>query len=273
MKPYYQNELTTIYNGDCLKVMDYLIEQGIKVDAIITSPPYDDIKNYNDTLIWDFNKFKEVANKINNLLSDGGVVIWVVGDKTKNGSESMTSFKQAIYFNDIGLNLHDTMIYKKKNYVPLTHNRYEQEFEYMFCFSKGKPKTFNPIKIPCTYAGTETYGKPSYYKTDDDDLTKTKEKLVINENKIKGNIFEYNTGSLFTGNIKHPAMFPFKLAEDMVTSWTNKNDLVLDCFSGSFTTNVISEQLGRRSIGIELEQKYCDIGIKRLNSLQLKMDI
>ena len=273
IKPYYKNELTTIYNGDCLEVMDYLIEQDIKFDAIITSPPYDDIKNYNKTLEWNFEKFKKVSNRLYNLLKKGGVIIWVVGDKTSNGSESLTSFKQAIYFNEIGLNLHDTMIYKKKNYTPLTHNRYEQEFEYIFCFSKGKPITFNPIKIPCTYAGTETFGKPSYYKTNDDKPIKSKNKLIINDYKIKGNIFEYNTGSMFTGNINHPAMFPFGLAEDMIKSWTNKNDLILACFAGSFTTNVISEQLGRRSIGIELEQKYCNIGIKRLQSLQMRLDI
>jgi site-specific DNA-methyltransferase (adenine-specific) len=273
MKPYYENDLTTIYNGNCLEVMDNLIEEGTKVDCVITSPPYDDIKNYNNTLSWNFDIFKKVAKRLYELLNVGGTIIWVVGDKTHNGSESLTSFNQVIYFNSIGFNLHDTMIYRKKNYVPLTHNRYEQEFEYIFVLTKGKIKTFNPIKIQCKYAGTSTYGKPSYYKNEDDTLTNTKEKLIINDYKIKGNIFEYNTGSMYTGNIKHPAMFPFDLAKDMIQSWTNKGDIILDCFAGSFTTNVFSEQMNRINIGIELETKYCDIGIDRLSKLQMRMDI
>lgn len=252
-----------LYNGDCLEIIDKLIEQGIKVDAVITSPPYDNIKNYNNTLNWNLEVFKEVANRLYKILKDGGVVIWIVSDKTKNGSESLTSFKQAIYFNQIGFNLHDTMIYRKLNYTPLTHNRYEQEFEYMFCFSKGKPKAFNPIKIPCKWAGTETWGESSFYKTDSDDLTKVGKKK-INDFKIKGNIFEYQTGSVKTGKIKHPAMFPLELAEDMIKSFTNENDLVLDCFLGSGTTGVACKNLNRNFIGIEIDQNYFKIAKERL---------
>ena len=123
-----------------------------------------------------------------------------MADKTKNGSESGTSFRQALYFNEIGFNIHDTMIYKKLNYVPLTHNRYEQEFEYMFCFSKGKPKTFNPIKIPCKYAGQETWGNSSFYKTDSDELTNVGKKK-INDEKIKAHFDEVLNDAL-NNNVK-----------------------------------------------------------------------
>lgn len=252
-----------LYKGDCLEVMDELIAKGVVVDAIITSPPYDDTKNYNNSLSWNFEIFKNIADKLNLILNDGGVIIWVVGDKTKSGSETLTSFKQALYFNEIGLNMHDTMLYRKLNYTPLTHRRYEQEFEYMFCLSKGKPKTFNPIKIPCKYAGTETWGESSYYKTDDDNLTKTKKKIISDE-KIKGNIFEYRTGSTKTGKIKHPAMFPLDLAEDMIKSWSNENDLVLDCFMGSGTTGVACKNLNRNFIGIELDENYFNIAKDRI---------
>jgi len=258
-----------LYKGNCLTVMDELISKGIKVDAIITSPPYDDTKNYNNSLNWNFDIFKNVANKLYKSINDGGIIIWVVGDKTKNGSESGTSFRQALYFMDLGLKLHDTMLYRKLNYTPLTHRRYEQEFEYMFCFSKGKPKTFNPIKIPCKWAGTETWGEASYYKTDDDELTKTNKK-VINDKKIKGNIFEYRTGSTKTGNVKHPAMFPLELAEDMVKSWTNKGDVILDAFMGSGTTGVACKNLCRDFIGIEIDNKYFDIAKKRIKDTVVK---
>ena len=180
-----------LYNDDCLKVMKELPDKCI--DMTLTSPPYDDVRNYKNSLLWNFDIFRLVADELYRITKDGGVVIWVVGDKTKNGSETGTSFKQAIYFNDIGFNIYDTMIYKKLNFAPLSHRRYEQEFEYMFCFSKGKPKTFNPIMIPCKWAGTETWGKTSFYKTDNDETTAIG-KVKIKDEKIKGNIFEYRTG-------------------------------------------------------------------------------
>ncbi len=250
-----------IINGDCIEELKKIPDKSI--DCIVTSPPYDDLRNYNNSLCWNFEIFKKVANELFRVIKDGGVVIWVVADKTQNGSESGTSFKQALYFKNIGFNIHDTMIYKKLNYTPLTHNRYEQEWEYMFCFSKGKPKTFNPIRVPCKYAGTETWGKSSFYKTDSDSLTKI-EKKRINDTKIKGNIFEYRTGSTKTGKIKHPAVFPLELAKDQISSWTNEEDIVLDCFMGSGTTGVACAKLNRNFIGIEIVKEYCDIAEARI---------
>lgn len=249
--------------GDCVAEMQK-IESG-SVDLVITSPPYDDLRNYNNSLVWNLDVFKNVANGLFRVVKDGGVVIWVVADKTINGSETGTSFRQALYFMEIGFNLHDTMIYRKLNYVPLTHNRYEQEWEYMFCFSKGKPNTFNPIKVPCKYAGTESWGAPSFYKTDSDELTITQKK-VIGDTKIKGNIFEYRTGSTQTGKIKHPAMFPLDLARDQVISWTNEGDLVLDIFMGSGTTGVACKELNRNFIGIEIVEDYYNIAKDRIGN-------
>ena len=249
--------------GDCVAEMQK-IESG-SVDLVITSPPYDDLRNYNNSLVWNLDVFKNVANGLFRVVKDGGVVIWVVADKTINGSETGTSFRQALYFMEIGFNLHDTMIYRKLNYVPLTHNRYEQEWEYMFCFSKGKPNTFNPIKVPCKYAGTESWGAPSFYKTDSDELTITQKK-VIGDTKIKGNIFEYRTGSTQTGKIKHPAMFPLDLARDQVISWTNEGDLVLDICMGSGTTGVACKELNRNFIGIEIVEDYYNIAKDRIGN-------
>lgn len=254
--------------SDCLESMKDIKSES--VDLVITSPPYDDIKNYNNSLNWNFNIFTKVANNLYRILKNGGCIIWVVADKTEKGSESCTSFKQAIYFKEnLGLNLHDTMIYKKLNYVPLTHNRYEQEFEYIFCFSKGKPKTFNPIKIPCKYAGTQTWGNAKYYKTSSDDLT-TVEKYVVHNTKIKGNIFEYRVGSTKTGKIKHPAMFPLDLAVDQIKSWSNEGDIILDPFMGSGTTGVACINTNRNFIGIEIDEKYFNIAKERIEKAQNK---
>ena len=138
--------------GDNKVLLKQLDDESI--DLVVTSPPYDNLRTYDNTMeCWGWDDFVVVANELKRALKPGGVIIWVVGDATMNGSETGTSFKQALYFKEIGLNLHDTMIYHKENYTPLTHNRYEQCFEYMFCFSKGKPKTFNPIKVKSKLGG------------------------------------------------------------------------------------------------------------------------
>ncbi len=139
--------INKIYNECCLETMSRM-DDGL-IDLVITSPPYDNIRKYKG---FEF-EFKKIAKELYRVLKDGGIVVWIVGDQTINGSESGTSFKQALYFKRIGFNIHDTMIYVKNNFMPLTHNRYDQAFEYMFILSKGRPQTFNPIKIDCMYKG------------------------------------------------------------------------------------------------------------------------
>ena len=252
--------INKIYTEDCLSTMSSFPDRYI--DMVLTSPPYDNLREYKG---YTFN-FKQTANELFRILKDGGVIIWVVGDQTKNGSESGTSFMQALYFKELGLNIHDTMIYRKLNYTPLTHNRYEQEWEYMFCFSKGKPKTFNPIKIPCKYAGQETWGSPKLYKDASGNLTEI-EKYKIGEEKIKGNIFEYRTGSTTqTGRIKHPAMFPEQLALDQVRSWSQEGNLVYDPFMGSGTTAIACIKQNRNFVGSEISPEYVEIANERIKN-------
>lgn len=256
-----------LYKGDCLEIMDTLIAMGVKVDAVLTSPPYDDLREYNGNVSqWTFEKFKLIADNLYKILSDNGVMIWVVGDKTKNGSESGTSFKQALYFKEIGFNLHDTMLYKKANFVPLTHNRYEQCFEYMFVLSKGKPKTFNPILIPCKNAGKiEKYGLERRGLLDKNQSMRLYKETCYKptkETKIHENIFEYTVGAEKTG---HPAVFPLQLAKDQIQSWSNEGDTILDPFMGSGTTGVACKRLGRNFIGIELDDNYFNIAKERIN--------
>lgn len=244
---------------DCLEGLKLLDDECI--DLTVTSPPYDDLRKYNG-YTWDF---ESIAKELYRVMKNGGVVVWVVGDATKNGSESGTSFKQALFFKSIGFNLHDTMIYQKQNYVPLTHNRYEQEFEYMFVFSKGKPKTFNPIKVPCKYAGTETWGNVTFHKTNDSGLVNCGKKKV-NDFKQHGNIFCYQTGKVKSNGVKHPAPFPEQLANDHIITWSNEGDVVLDCFMGSGTTAVTSIKNNRNYIGFEISKEYCEIAKQRIES-------
>ena len=249
--------INKIHNENCLDTMARMKDNFI--DLTLTSPPYDNLRTYNG---YSFD-FESVAKELYRITKNGGVVVWVVGDATIKGSETGTSFKQALYFKEIGFNLHDTMIYIKKRIVPLTHKRYEQGFEYMFVFVKGKLKTFNPIKIPCKYAGTETWGKASYHKTNSSGLVKT-DKKRINEFKQKQNFWEYLNAK--DKNFKHPAPFPEQLAKDHIISWTNERDLVYDCFMGSGTTAKMCLKNNRDFIGSEISKEYCEITNKRIGN-------
>lgn len=244
---------TGIICGDSSEVLKTLEPESI--DLVVTSPPYDNLRTYNG---YSFD-FEAIAGELARVLKPGGVIVWVVGDATIKGSETGTSFSQALHFMSLGLNLHDTMIYQKQNPIPLTHNRYEQGFEYMFVLSKGRPKTFNPILIPTKNPGATSSRKTQKQMSAkrariDDVKTKT--------NKIKTNIFIYAVGLGGTDN--HPAPFPDKLAVDHIRSWSNEGDTVLDPFNGSGTTTKMAYQLNRNYIGIEISQEYCDIANKRL---------
>lgn len=187
----------------------------------------------------------------------GGVIVWVVGDATVNGSETGTSFKQALYFKELGFNLHDTMIYCKKNPIPLTHNRYEQQFEYMFVLSKRKPKMFNPILEECKSAGNLQPKRAFWQTPNDQEMSLAHSSNPVKETRRKYNIWQYSVG--VTKGRKHPAPFPYQLAYDHIISWSNENDLVLDPFVGSGTTCLAAKSLGRDYIGIDISQEYCDI--------------
>lgn len=257
-----------LHNDDCINIMQKMITDDVKVDLTVTSPPYDNLRSYEDEVSWDFDKFKEVADKLYEVTADGGVVVWVVNDQVKKGSETGSSFRQALYFKEIGFNLHDTMIFQKANYIPLTHNRYEQSFEYMFCFSKGRPKTFNPIMIPCKNAGKlESYGIERRSLLDKNQAMRAPEGktfMATKDTKYHPNIFTYSLGGQKTG---HPAAFPDKLAEDQIISWTNEGDLVFDPFMGSGTTGKMALLNKRRFIGVELVKNYYDISVKRIEEI------
>ena len=243
------------YQGDCLEVMKGIDDKSI--DLTVTSPPYDNLRTYKG---YTFN-FKEIAKELYRITKDGGVVVWVVGDATIKGSETGTSFKQALYFKEIGFNLHDTMIYQKLNYPPLTHNRYEQCFEYMFVLSKGKPKVFKPTMVETKHKGRIPSGT-FYHKSSQNTPTKANNNKTVNEFKIKQNIFDYVVGGKKDG---HPAPFPEKLAEDHILSWSNEGDIVFDPMAGSGTTLKMAKKNNRNFIGCEISQEYCDIIKERVN--------
>lgn len=244
-------ELNQIYCGDHLKVMQDIDAESI--DLVVTSPPYDNLRTYKG---YSFD-FERLAKDLFRVIKKGGVVVWVVGDQTINGSETGTSFRQALYFKDIGFNLHDTMIWEKSSYVPLTHNRYEQCFEYMFILSKGKPKSFIPIMMDCIFADRKSTGT---FRHDSNNLSK-RHKNAVNKKKICKNVIIFPVTKKADG---HPAAFPKELADWHIISWSNENDIVLDPMCGSGTTCKMAKVNNRNFIGIDISPEYYDIARQRL---------
>lgn len=255
---YYKNKFGMILCGDCVEIMRQMDDACI--DLTVTSPPYDNLRTYNGYCF----DFENVAKELYRVTKDGGVVVWVVGDATVKGSETGTSFKQALFFKECGFNLHDTMIYAKANPMPCKSKRYTPAFEYMFVFSKGQPKTFNPIMEDCKFAGKKSARTVIYA----DGTRKHYNKGFYKDTKVKRNVFEYNVGTGKDRGIKHPAVFPEQLANDHIISWSNPNEIVFDPFMGSGTTAKMAMLNNRRFIGCEISEEYCNIIKDRLNNVQ-----
>lgn len=253
--------------GDCIEKMKDIPENSI--DMVMTSPPYDNVRDYGkDFTGWGEHIWKPVLGGIFRVLKDGGVCVWVVGDATINGSETGTSFRQALYWMEIGGKLHDTMIYIKNGGINSgSLNAYQQKFEYMFVLSKGKPRAINLIK-----------DRPNKYVEDRIKRKKMKDGTYKEQHfktKHFGTRYNYWIYDIGSGKstkdkiaFKHPAIFPEKLAKDHIISWSNKGDTILDPFMGSGTTGVACYDLGRDFIGIELDEGYFKIAQTRIQEAQ-----
>jgi len=257
-------ELNTCYNENCLDTMAKMPD--CFVDLTVTSPPYDDLRKYKG---FSFD-FESVSKELYRVTKKGGTVVWVVGDKTIKGCETGTSFRQALGFMDAGFNLSDTMIFEKTNPLPTDKKyRYYQCFEYMFVLTKGKAKTFNPQTEPTV--GTGKKYKSSWGRDETDKMIiSTGKERVVSDKKCRRNIFRYgislNVATKDKFAFKHPAIFPEKLAEDHIISWSNEGDLVYDCFAGSGTTAKMSIINKRNWIASEMSKDYCEIIAERTQS-------
>ena len=264
--------LGKINNDDCIRFIKKLPDNCI--DLTVTSPPYDDLRTYENTLVWDYNTFIKVARELYRVTKKGGVVVWVIGDKTDKGNKSLTSFKHALYFQEVGFNIYDVIIYEKSGSAPPHPNRYFNSFEYMFVMSKGKPKTINLLKDKKnSCAGMSSSGT----RREKDGSLTTKGKKVINEYGIRTNIWKYNNGGGFSSKDKiayeHPATFPEKLVEDHIKSWSHRGDVVFDPFGGSGTTAKISIKLDRKWLYVEKVEKYCDVAKRRIENMVVDLDV
>lgn len=233
------------------------------VDLTVTSPPFDELRTY-DGFSFDF---EAIASQLYRVTKLGGVVVWVVADATIKGSETGTSFRQALRFMELGFNLHDTMIYKRNAVKMPDKNRYFNCFQYMFVLSKGAPQTVNLIKDH----KNKTAGKKANtrYQREPDGSMSERQPYCRPEYSVRWNIWTYDVGSLIMAEdrlwVSHPAIFPLKLAEDHIQSWSNPGDVVLDPMCGSGQTLIAAKRLGRDYVGMDVSQKYCDLAAQRLN--------
>lgn len=277
-------DINKIYNEDCLETMRRMLDNS--VDMVMTSPPYDDMdEDFNPIpkrglrdykgYSWDF---KAIAKEIYRVLKDGGVLVWVVNDLTIDGKETLSSCYQKIYFNKVGFNIHDTMIYSKAGIQYPTHTRYYPRFEYMFILTKGSPKTYNPIKDRRNkYYDTVISGRERNKNGELTEMSGSKKRRRIKEFGVRWNIWEYATGwkhsyseSYLRG---HSAIFPEKLAEDHIISWSNSGDLIYDPFMGAGTTAKMAKLNHRNFIGSEISKEYWDLADRRIRETLLPIDI
>ncbi len=257
-------ELDKIISGDSAVVLQSFPSDYI--DLTVTSPPYDNLRTYNGFTF----DFETIARELFRVTKAGGVVVWVVGDATIKGSETLTSFRQALYFQSIGFNVHDTMIWRKTNPTPTDPRigRYTQSFEYMFVFSKGKP-VHNLQRTPCKMAGQVVNSiTASQLKKDgsvrSDRVSKRKD-VPVQDTKIFDNVWDIAVRSK---NLGHPAAFPELIAERNILSWSNEGDTVLDCFCGSGTTPKMAKLLNRHYIGIDTSAEYVALANERLAQVE-----
>ena len=254
----------TLYLGDCLEILPTLGP----FDAVVTSPPYDNLRDYGGHEAPDL---LAVIERIARLLTVGGVCVWNVADATIDGSETGSSFRQALQAKASGLRIHDTMIYCKEGVTFPDAGRYHPAFEYMFVFSQGKPKHFNGIRDwPNKWAGTPMHGTDRNADGSTSTISgvgKPVPKLGLRRNW-------WVLSNAYNGNTKgHPAPMPYRMASDHVETWTDIGDTVADPFMGSGTTGVACAKLGRKFIGIEIEPKYFDIACKRIEEAYAQPDM
>jgi site-specific DNA-methyltransferase (adenine-specific) len=265
--------INEIINIDAVEGLKKLDDESI--DMVLTSPPYDNLRTYENKCVWNFEKFKQIANELKRVLKDGGVIVWNVNDSVIDGSETLTSFKQALYFHEnLNLKHFDTMIFSKPALGARGDNRgYWQTFEYMFIISKGRPKTINLIKDHKNKESRDCDSSRVRLKTGE---LVDKKRTGYGEFGRRTNVWSYLVGkNLGTKDDVswHPATFPEQLAKDHIYSWTNENDTVLDPFSGSGTTAIAAYLMKRNFIGFEINENYFKQSKKRLEERTAQLSL
>lgn len=262
----YELPTNQIICGDSALVLKTFPDNCIPLT--ICSPPYDKLRANNEYKA-EFD-FETIAKELLRVTKPGGVLVWVVGNMVlpHGQGETDTAEQQIINFKRFGWIKHDTMIYVKDSRYP-EKTRYRQAWEYMIVFSKGEPVVKNLLKDHKTVSYyNHKWRKNHAGNRQEDGEIKAHNDYEVQPFATRENVWFYHNGYLKTTPDKiayeHPAIFPDKLAQDHIKSWSNEGDIVLDCFAGSGTTLKAAAKLRRKYIGIEKSQEYIEIAKKRL---------
>ena len=254
-------ELDQIYTGDARELAKGIPDGS--VDLVVTSPPYDNMRAYKGFTF----DFEGIAKELYRITKPGGVVVWVVGDATIDGSETGTSFRHALHFREIGFNIHDTMIYEKSGSLVVgSLYTYRQIFEYMFVFSRGKPARINLIADKQSLVAGKKSGTTGTRRVDG--VHRDKQALFTKDRVVRNNIWRIHAGNNGDDYPNPPAVFPESLARDHILTWSNPGDVVLDPMCGSGTTCKMAKQQGRRWIGFDISPEYCELARRRVAETQ-----
>jgi len=260
---YYEDDSVTIYHGDCRDILPTLEP----VDLVVTSPPYGSMRDYDERLNFEW---KSCVQLIPPVLVEGGVVMWNVDNQTVNGSETGDAFRQILHMMDIGrLRLHDTMIYIKQGVTYPDSNRYLPGFEYMFILSKGSPNVFEGLRDrPNITAGTKVHGV--LREADGTQHLHNRHGEIVEPFGLRFNYWSIPSATRVNS---HPAVMPYKMANGQILTWSHPGMMVLDPFMGSGTTLRAAKDLGRKAIGIEIEERYCEIAAKRMSQSVMALEV
>lgn len=265
-----------IHCGNCADFMRHKLQPEC-IDLTVTSPPYDNLRDYRGYRFG----FEEVARALYRVTKPGGVVVWVIGDKIgrngagarapAQGGKSLTSFRQGLFFQELGFRMHDVMIYQKKNTPFMRRNAYTNCYEFMFVLSKGAPATFNPLRVKTARSGFEML----VHNKGPDGINK-KTRAELKREKTKNNVWQYAVGLGGTTKdriaFQHPAVFPEQLAADHILSWTNPGDVVFDPMCGSGTTCKMAHMHRRVWLGVDVSEEYVAIARQRLQAAGAKLN-
>lgn len=252
----------TILHSDALIALPDLAEGS--VDLTVFSPPYDGIREYGKNWRLDY---KALGSELLRVTADGGVCAVVIGDGTKDFAKSLTTFRWAVDWVDrAGWRLFECCIYQRHgNPGAWWSQRFRVDHEFILIFFKGsRPRHFDKttLMVPSKHAGKVYSGT--------DRLTnggfKKIEPKAVNDMKCRGTLWEYSTSNT-EGNrtkLEHPATYPDSLAEDLIVCFSKPGDLVLDPMCGSGTTCVMAAKNKRAFLGIEINQEYHRISMKRM---------
>jgi adenine-specific DNA-methyltransferase len=261
LEPYYDDGQITIFNADCRDVLPSM--RG--ADLVLTSPPYNIGKEYERTTpLPDYLDFqRSIIEQAAAATNDGGSVCWQVGNHVDSGEVFPLDCLLYPLFKDAGLTMRNRIVWTFGHGLHCLR-RFSGRHETIMWFSKGAPHFhLDAVRIPSKYPNKRHYKGPR-------------------KGELSGNPLGKNPGDVWDiPNVQHnhpektdhPCQFPVELARRLIAALVPPGGIVIDPFMGSGTTLAAAQREGRRAIGVELSEAYCEIAVRRLSQTVLPLEI